>query len=176
MSWAIEVGWAAIALVLVTAACGKLVRRDRLFQVVRNYRLGSDTTARRVARFLPMVELAVGGWMLTDMARTLVSIAAASLFLTFAAAIMINLIRGRSQIACGCFGADDTTPLSPSHVYVNVGLASIALLTSPPFSLAEGTAILPPSERLAAVLCAAILLTCGWLGAMSRRLLRGASL
>jgi Methylamine utilisation protein MauE len=53
----------------------------------------------------------------------------AVLFLSFALAVAINLIRGRTELVCGCFGRAGRQPIRPSHVVMNVALAGGAVLS-----------------------------------------------
>ena len=52
--------------------------------------------------------------------------AGTGLFMLYAAAIGINLLRGRSYIDCGCFGPSRNEPISPALVARNLLLAVVS--------------------------------------------------
>jgi uncharacterized membrane protein YphA (DoxX/SURF4 family) len=93
----------ATALIFFTAAVGKM-RRWRTFEgVVANYRLLPDALNRLVAWLLPPIELLLA--VALPLGVPGAEIAAGALLCVFAAAMAINLRRGRTHIDCGCFDA-----------------------------------------------------------------------
>lgn len=54
---------------------------------------------------------------------------AAAIFLTFVLAISINLLRGRNEVSCGCFGGRSDN-ISWHLVARNLALASLAWLSA----------------------------------------------
>jgi len=92
-----------IALVYLTAAIGKM-RHWEVFQgVVANYRLLPDVLVAPFAYCLPPFEALLGAALLFGWLPPWAELAAAALLLVFAAAMGINLKRGRQHIDCGCF-------------------------------------------------------------------------
>src|SRR5271167_28464 len=90
-----------IALVYLTAALGKM-RHWAVFQgVVANYRLLPDVLVAPFAYILPPFEALLGATLLLGLLSPWAE--AAALLLLFAAAMGINLKRGRRNIDCGCF-------------------------------------------------------------------------
>jgi hypothetical protein len=92
-----------LAGILATAAVSKLIAPGAFAGVVRNYRLLPEKLAGLFAAALPVVELAVASALLVPASRPMAALAAAALLLLFAAAMAINLRRGRHDIDCGCF-------------------------------------------------------------------------
>jgi uncharacterized membrane protein YphA (DoxX/SURF4 family) len=115
------------ALVFGTAVYGKMRHRAEYFGVVANYRLLSEYLVIPVAWLVLGLEaLAVlsfvsgslilwGAWL------------AALLLSGFAAAIAINLARGRKAIDCGCFQSALRQPLRSVLVARNLLLAAAIL-------------------------------------------------
>jgi uncharacterized membrane protein YphA (DoxX/SURF4 family) len=92
-----------IALVYLTAAVGKM-RHWAVFQgVVANYRLLPDVLVAPFAYCLPPFEALLGATLLFGLFSPWAEAAAAALLLLFAAAMTINIWRGRRHIDCGCF-------------------------------------------------------------------------
>jgi len=92
-----------IALVFLAAAIGKM-RHWAVFQgVVANYRLLPDVLVAPFAYALPPFEALLGATLLLGLFSPWADAAAAALLLLFAAAMGINLMRGRRNIDCGCF-------------------------------------------------------------------------
>ncbi|WP_254602956.1 MauE/DoxX family redox-associated membrane protein [Sphingomonas bacterium] len=130
-------------LVFLVGAWAKLRHRATLSGVVANYRLLPPIAVAPVAAILPWLEGAVGLALLLG-ERRWVPIVAAVLLLAFAAAIGINIRRGRSHIDCGCGVGGLRQSLHGALVVRNLMMA-IALS----FNLLAGT--LPVMERIAAM-------------------------
>ena len=110
-------------LVFVLGAVGKL-RHARIFQgVVANYRLLPAAAVAPAAMLLPWTELAVGLALIAGERRVAPVLAAAVLML-FAAAMAVNIRRGRSHIDCGCGTATLHQPLRRALVVRNLLLAA----------------------------------------------------
>lgn len=92
---------AAIALIFLTAAIGKIRNWTAFEGVVANYRLLPDRLVKPVALALPPFELAIA--IALPFGAAIVDWAAASLLLLFGMAMGLNLARGRDHIDCGCF-------------------------------------------------------------------------
>lgn len=90
-----------IGLVFLTAGAAKLRHRALLEAVVANYRILPARLTAPVAGLLPFAELALGCALLSGV-RPVPQIAAIALLLGFAAAMAVNIRRGRSHIDCGC--------------------------------------------------------------------------
>ena len=123
-----------VALVFLAAALGK-VRHHLAFQgVVANYRLMPETAVPAFALLLPPVEAAVAAALLFAPSFW-PELSGALLLILFAAAMAINIWRGRRHIDCGCFQSALKQTLSWTLVARNVGLA---LLLAVPAAVPEG--------------------------------------
>ena len=91
----------AVALLFAVAGIDKLRHRDLLPGVIANYRLLPDALVAPAAALLPGVELLVAAGLLLGFAP-LAPLVAIALLLVFAAAMAINIGRGRRHIDCGC--------------------------------------------------------------------------
>lgn len=89
--------------IFLPSALSKLRAMDELEGIVADYRLLPEPFVRPVARVLPVAEILAGGLPLLPPTRALGAVLAIALFLLFAAAMAINLARGRTEIDCGCF-------------------------------------------------------------------------
>jgi len=118
----------ALALVLFAAAWHKLAEPEVFAGALQAYDLLPVSAVVGVARALPLVEVAIGIAMLVPVTRQGALVALAALLAVYAAAIAVNLIRGRRQIDCGCGG--DAHPLSWGLVVRNAVLAAAALAVS----------------------------------------------
>lgn len=124
-------GSVGVGLVFLQAALAKLRHRELLAGVIANYRLLAPALTGPAALLLPPAELAVslglllgGAWR---PAQFVAALGAIALLLVFAAAMGINIARGRSHIDCGCGRSQLRQPLSWLLVWRNLALA--ALLT-----------------------------------------------
>lgn len=94
---------ALLGFVLLSAGIAKAMHWETLPAVVRAYGLLPDGMVLPLAFALPVVELLVGGALLTGTLQPLVALAAAMLFAAFSLAMLLALRAGRRNIDCGCF-------------------------------------------------------------------------
>jgi uncharacterized membrane protein YphA (DoxX/SURF4 family) len=116
----------AVALLFAVAGIDKLRHRDLLPGVIANYRLLPDALVAPAAALLPGVELLVAAGLLLGFAPV-APMAAIALLLVFAAAMAINIGRGRRHIDCGCGHAGLRQQLGWSQVARNLVLATALL-------------------------------------------------
>jgi Methylamine utilisation protein MauE len=90
----------AIGLIFLVAGIDKLRHRAVLPGVIANYRLVPAALVTPVAWLLPVVEIIVAAGLLVGSRAA--AIGAIVLLLVFAAAMAINIQRGRRHIDCGC--------------------------------------------------------------------------
>jgi len=114
---------ALLALVFLTAAVGKMRHWAVLHGVIANYRLLPDGLVAPVAYALPPIEAILAATLLVGSMSPWPEAGAAALLLVFAAAMGVNLIRGRRDIDCGCFQSALKQGLSWILVVRNVVLA-----------------------------------------------------
>jgi len=120
-------GRICVGLVFVAAATHK-AQHGRIFSgVVANYRLLPRALALPVAALLPPVELMLGLLLLSAQFRPFAEFAAIGLLALFAAAMAINIRRGRTQIDCGCGQSFLKQTLSWTLVWRNAGLTALLL-------------------------------------------------
>lgn len=94
----------ALVLAAIFGAAGppKLLARDTFAGVLANYRLLPDPLVAPTALLLPCLEIAVALGLLIPATRAVAASGAGFLLLLFAVAMAVNLLRGRSDIDCGC--------------------------------------------------------------------------
>ena len=132
----------SLAALFGAAAVHKLLALPEWPGVVRNYRLFPGALAGAVAGAVPCAEGLTAGALLWTPARQAGACAAAALLASYAAAIWINLRRGRTSIDCGCLGSRLRHGIAAWMLWRNLLLAlmalSLLLPASPrPLSLAE---------------------------------------
>jgi hypothetical protein len=120
----------ALALVMLAAAWHKFSDPEVFAGSLAGYRLLPQALVTPVARLLPAVEALLAVGILVPVTRAAALLALAALVLLYAAAMGINLVRGRHDIDCGCGGAAHL--LSWGLVARNVVLAGAALAASRP--------------------------------------------
>ena len=117
----------SLATLFAAAAIHKLRAWEEWPGLVRNYRLLPEFLAGAAAAALPAAEACVSGALAWPAAQPVGGIAAAALLVAYAAAIGINLGRGRTEIDCGCFGSRLKQGIAPWMVGRNLLLAGLAL-------------------------------------------------
>ena len=119
-------------MLLFAAAASHKVRDLRAFRATLDaYRLVSSVLVAPMAALVVAVEIAIAStiWFAWQ-----AGLAAALLLAVYAAAIGINLARGRTDIDCGCSGTAARTTLSGWLVVRNLVLVAMALGLSLPAS------------------------------------------
>ncbi|KRV67632.1 MauE/DoxX family redox-associated membrane protein [Pseudomonas citronellolis] len=125
-------GAVSVAVILASAASHKWRAPGRFARQLEDYQLLPQALLKPTARVLPLVEGAVAFALLVPASRSLAALAAAALLALYAAAIGVNLWRGRRDIDCGCAGPDQAQPLRPVLLARNAVLIALALLASLP--------------------------------------------
>jgi hypothetical protein len=120
----------ALALVMLAAAWHKLSEPEVFAASVSAYELLPRWLVVPVARLLPWAEAGLAVGVLLPITRPAALIGLIALLLAYAAAIGVNLLRGRRDIDCGCGGASQ--PLSWGLVARNLILCAAALLAAQP--------------------------------------------
>jgi uncharacterized membrane protein YphA (DoxX/SURF4 family) len=120
-----------IALMFIAASWFKLRHLAVFHGVVANYRLLPQVLAAPFAYLLPPVEALLGAALLLNVAAPWPAAGSIALLLTFAAAMAINLRRGRRDIDCGCFRSELKQSLSWKLVIRNLGLSALLALAAP---------------------------------------------
>jgi hypothetical protein len=122
---------AAVALLFASAGAQKLRDLRRFDAIFSAY----DVLARwHVSRAIPVLELAVAAGLLFEPTRSYAAAVGIGLLLSYAAAIVINLRRGRGDLACGCGGPDERRPIAPWMVWRNVILVMVLGLALAPWA------------------------------------------
>jgi uncharacterized membrane protein YphA (DoxX/SURF4 family) len=114
-----------LAVVLMVSGAAKLGSAAGLRKAISRYRVVPDAVILPVARLLPAVELCLGLLLATGVLLAPAAIAVACLFVVFAVAIAVNLVRGR-HFDCGC-GLGAASQISWWHVACNVTAAGLAV-------------------------------------------------
>jgi hypothetical protein len=134
---------AAIALLFATASAHKLRDLRRFDEIFTAF----DVLARwHVSRAIPVLESAVAAGLLFDQTRPYAGATGIALLSIYAAAIAINLRRGRHDLACGCGGPDERRPIAAWMVWRNLILAlalglALAPWTARPLTLTDAVTV-----------------------------------
>lgn len=161
-----------VAFVFLTAAIPKLVEQREFERAVRNYALVPELTVPAIATWLPRLELVCALALLLGVGVSLFAGIAAVLLLAFAAAIAVNLMRGRS-IECGCRGSVASRRIGWGLVAGDIflaGMAAMAALLAPGTLslLAASDTPIGASDGVAFLIVAGVLVV-GWLTITSAR-------
>jgi hypothetical protein len=116
-------GDAICAAVLITAGIMKLGNLRGFGQQIHAYQVVPKFAAGILGYVIPPIEIAVGVGMLFT---KFLAAGAAILFTVFALVISLNLLRGRTELRCACFGAAGKHTISPLQATTDVALALLA--------------------------------------------------
>jgi hypothetical protein len=127
---------ASLTLLFLAAAIHKLRHPQEFVGVVAAYQLASERFSSAIARLLPALELAVAIGLWIPPTRMAASVLGAALLAIYAAAIGINLKRGRHGIDCGCaFAGRGRSVIGSWMLARNAILICVALIASAPVAL-----------------------------------------
>jgi Methylamine utilisation protein MauE len=118
-----------LSLLFGSASLHKLRDLATFTEVLRAYRVLPER-AVRLAPLVAIAELAVAAGLLFSATRFGAGVGGAALLGGYAAAIAVNLRRGRRDLACGCGGPDDARPIAPWMVARNLTLALLLLVVT----------------------------------------------
>jgi uncharacterized membrane protein YphA (DoxX/SURF4 family) len=118
-----------LASLFLLAGAAKLPRLAEFESAVRNYRLLPGRLVHPASVALPVGELAAGLLLALGFVTPAVAIAVAGLLVVFAAAVSVNLARGRS-IDCGCFGSVAAKRITWATVARNLALAGLGVVVA----------------------------------------------
>ncbi len=122
---------AAIGLVFVSAALGKIGDAAYFSQQVHNYRLAPLWIENLVAVTFPWIELVAGVALVTGPRRRAGAVVAFGFMLFFTAAVGAAWARGL-DFQCGCFGKAGAATIGAAKFAENVGLTLLAWLACLP--------------------------------------------
>jgi len=159
------------ALVLLVAGISKLGGRREFIETVRDYRLLPKDLSIFVGRWMPVLEIMIGIGLLLGILILLTAFVAATLFILFGIAVAINLLRGRSNISCGCFGPQQNRHLTWILVTRNMIFAALMTLVGLDALGSDDNAQLTAEKTVATTLVAATSLSLWWLWGYIRMLL-----
>lgn len=119
---------AAMALLLGSAAWHKLRDYTRFRDVLAGYVILPAALVPAAARLVPVLEATLGAAVAWALLLPFTGTAVALLMLAYAAAIFVNVRRGRTGIDCGCTGPGFHVPLGAHLVARNLVLAAAAAM------------------------------------------------
>jgi Methylamine utilisation protein MauE len=128
-SWTISI---ALAVVFGASATIKFADFAEFRAAVANYRVGPEILITPAAILIPMAETFGAVGILIPSTHNAGAAVLLALLAIFTIAIVINLMRGRLNVDCGCFGPALRQPLSWCLPGRNAILMALAALAMPP--------------------------------------------
>jgi Methylamine utilisation protein MauE len=148
-------GASIAAVILLFAGALKVRHRPEFASQITAYEIVPAAVAVALGSVLPFLEI-LAGVLVLFLPRAGGPLSAA-LFLSFAAAVEINLLRGRTELRCGCFGPSGQRPIRGGHVAMNLALAAAAAVAG----LGDGPPSLAAARMGLSMLLLAMLLLVG---------------
>lgn len=116
---------AALAMLLLIGAWQKLRDMAGFGAALAAYELLPASLLGVVAWTLPAIEALAGLTLVIDYTRPLGVVLASGLLVIVTSAVVVNLLRGRTNLNCGCGGIEDEQTLSWSLVARNAVLLAL---------------------------------------------------
>jgi len=123
---------AGLSLLLGWSGAHKLRDVGAFRAALEGYELLPPRWAVPAGAGLIAAEVGIASGLLLPRVAGVAALAAAGLLTLYAAAIAINLVRGRRDIDCGCAGPAGRQPISAGLVARNAALAAVALVGAVP--------------------------------------------
>jgi hypothetical protein len=114
------------ALLFAVAGAHKLRKRAEFAQTLAGYRVLPASLVSPASLLVPILECLTAAGILLPSIRERASLTGAALLAVYAAAMGINLLRGRRQLDCGCLGPRGGGVISPALIGRNL-LVTLAL-------------------------------------------------
>lgn len=127
----------AYAALLLPAAWHKIRDLAVFSAVLGAYRIFPRKWAAYVAPIVPLFEASVAIGLLLPVSRPLAAYGASVLLASYGLAIALNLVRGRTDLDCGCTGPLERRPVAAWMVYRNASLAGLVLAVARPWDSRE---------------------------------------
>lgn len=125
---------AGVALLFTAAAVHKFRDLRRFDEIFAAYGLFPSSARPVLSRLVPPIEAAVAAGLSVNALRTAAVCVGILMLVAYAAAIAVNLLRGRSDLACGCGGPDDRRPIAAWMVCRNILIAALLVMALLPWS------------------------------------------
>jgi hypothetical protein len=129
----------AFALLFASAALHKLRDLAGFAELFAAYRV--LPAARYLALLVPFTEALVACGLLLPRSRSAAALVGSCLLLAYAAAIALNLMRGRRELSCGCGGPDERRPIALWMVTRNLLLALLLAAAALPVNTRDLQAV-----------------------------------
>jgi uncharacterized membrane protein YphA (DoxX/SURF4 family) len=101
----VEAAGMVVGIVLLVAGLRKLrIRRTTFADVVKSLQVLPESLVPLAAHVIPWLELVTGLGLVFSNTRPVASLLAMMLLTGFTVSIALNLLRGRQDLQCGCFG------------------------------------------------------------------------
>ncbi|HEX8758020.1 MAG TPA: MauE/DoxX family redox-associated membrane protein [Steroidobacteraceae bacterium] len=120
----------SFALLFAVAGAHKLRARAAFAETLAGYRLLPERLVAAASVILPAFECLVAAGLLAPVSWAPAGLAGSALLLAYAAAIGINLLRGRRHLDCGCLGPRGGGMISGALVLRNALMALALGLTA----------------------------------------------
>jgi hypothetical protein len=124
----------AAAGVFISGAVAKWRERELFAAAMENYELIPSVAVPSASGFLIASEFLIGGLLLVPQFKPWPQLAGVALLLVVTGAVIVNLLRGRDHISCGCGGASGDQTLSWALVARNLAFAGLVAWASTPAS------------------------------------------
>lgn len=116
-----------LSILFLSAAVSKLMHFDKHVGVVQDYQIVPERFVRLFSQLEVAAEIAVGMMLWVGLLPGLAALGATGLLVMYGIAISINLLRGRTEVSCGCGGAAGSHQLSWWLVLRNALLLGIGM-------------------------------------------------
>ncbi|WP_337983213.1 MauE/DoxX family redox-associated membrane protein [Lysinibacillus sp. C5.1] len=119
-----------MAIIFFSSSISKYNTLDKHIGIIENYKVLPPSWSSVVGKLDVLVEFCLGILLLLGLFQFLSGLIAGGLLLIYTMAIVINIMRGRKEISCGCGGVLGNHNLSWKLVIRNIILVSICILVS----------------------------------------------
>jgi len=119
-----------VGVVLAVSGFSKWMNLTWFAQTLLKYKMLPRAAVKILALLLPAVEVVLGLLVILKRQWLWPGYAAVLLFIFFSIAVVVNLVRGRTQLPCGCSGFRKKAKIGWRAIARNAGLCGLAYLST----------------------------------------------
>lgn len=116
-----------IGVLFLYSGLSKVVRWDAFYLIVRKFMMVPRRLASLISALLPILETSAAICILLHLGVSMAASLLLLLLMLFSMAIATNLLAGKADITCGCFGLNDTSTLSWWLLVRNMGFMLLVM-------------------------------------------------
>lgn len=119
-----------IAIIFISSSISKYINFEKHIGIIEDYKILPPNWSKSLGNLDFSIEFVIGILLLLGLFQFWSGVIGSGLLLIYTIAIVINILRGRTEISCGCGGVMGNHNLCWKLVIRNISLISICIVIS----------------------------------------------